>query len=52
MKEDEVRKSAGIPAGMPYAVVTFHPVTLEREAAREQTKELCQAMCDRQDLFS
>ncbi len=51
MKEDEVRKSAGIPAGMPYAVVTFHPVTLEREAAREQTKELCQAMCDRQDLF-
>ncbi len=51
MEEDEIRRSTGIPADMPYAVVTFHPVTLERELARIQTEELCQAMSDRPDLF-
>ena len=51
MKEIEIRKSAEIPAEMPYAVVTFHPVTLEEETAEVQTEELCKVMHDRSDVF-
>lgn len=51
MKEIEIRKSAEIPAETPYAVVTFHPVTLEEETAEVQTEELCKVMHDRSDVF-
>ncbi|MCI9024376.1 MAG: UDP-N-acetylglucosamine 2-epimerase (hydrolyzing) [Dorea sp.] len=51
MEEDEIRKSAKIPAEMPYAVVTFHPVTLEEETAELQTRELCKAMSGESDVF-
>lgn len=51
MKEEEIRISAGIPADMPYAVVTFHPVTLENETAAAQVWELCQVMHNRCDIY-
>lgn len=35
----------------PYAVVTFHPVTLEYDAVEAQTRELCAACSQRQDIF-
>lgn len=34
-----------------YAVVTFHPVTLETDTAKEQVMSLCGAMSERSDLF-
>ncbi len=42
--ESEIRSEIGIPENMPYSVVTFHPVTLEADSARQQTLELCRAM--------
>lgn len=43
LSETEIRSEMGIPTEVPYAVVTFHPVTLEQSAA-EQARELCAAM--------
>ena len=51
MDEKEVRRSAGIPANVPYAVVTFHPVTLEAGSESEQTRELCEAMLECRENF-
>jgi GDP/UDP-N,N'-diacetylbacillosamine 2-epimerase (hydrolysing) len=42
--DSEIRSEIGIPENMPYSVVTFHPVTLEADSARQQTLELCRAM--------
>ncbi|MCR5109864.1 MAG: UDP-N-acetylglucosamine 2-epimerase (hydrolyzing) [Ruminococcus sp.] len=42
--ESEIKSEIGIPENMPYSVVTFHPVTLEADSARQQTLELCRAM--------
>lgn len=42
--ENSLRRAVGIPEGIPYAVMTFHPVTLEGDAYRNQVHELCQAM--------
>ena len=36
---------------MKYAVVTFHPVTLDGNSEREQAGELCKAMEQRPDYF-
>ena len=44
LSEREVRTEVGIPENMPYSVVTFHPVTLEADSAKQQTLELCKAM--------
>ncbi|MCR4861360.1 MAG: UDP-N-acetylglucosamine 2-epimerase (hydrolyzing) [Ruminococcus sp.] len=44
MSELELRENVGIPKDMPYSVVTFHPVTLEADSAKQQTLELCKAM--------
>ncbi len=49
--ENELREDIGIPLDMDYCVVTFHPVTLEPDAAREQTEALCEAMEKNNDLF-
>lgn len=50
----ELKAAADFPADIPYAVVTFHPVTLEvgqRETALRQVRELLAAMSRRSDLF-
>lgn len=36
---------------MEYAVVTFHPVTLDSVSAEKQINELCKAMDERPDMF-
>lgn len=51
MNEDEIRADVGIPAGMNYVVVTFHPVTMEDNTASDQVCELCEAMNDSPDFF-
>ncbi len=51
MEEPEVREFLSIPGHMPYAAVTFHPVTLEAFTAEQQVRELCQAMESRADIF-
>lgn len=47
----EICREAGIPQQQNYVVVTFHPVTLETEAVREQTEALIEAMRRRPDYF-
>lgn len=57
MTPQELAASVDFPADQPYAVVTFHPVTLEQgtcpqqEAAVRQMHELLDAMRARPDLF-
>ncbi len=51
MSEDEIRADVGILENLKYAVVTFHPVTMESETAIVQVGELCRAMNGRPDLF-
>ena len=51
MSEREVRENVGIPESGKYAVVTFHPVTLEDATATEETLSLCKAMDRYQDIF-
>ena len=51
MNEESIRKDVGIPPDMPYAVVTFHPVTLESDTAEVQALELCKAMKQKDDIF-
>lgn len=47
----ELRAAVDFPADQPYAVVTFHPVTLEKNTAEKQVNELLAAMKQRSDLF-
>lgn len=47
----EIRRSVGIPENSRYAVVTFHPVTMERDLGIAQIEELCKAMTYKNDLF-
>ncbi len=51
MDEQEIRTQIGIPKETPYAVVTFHPVTLENNTVIAQMNELCKAMDSRKDVF-
>lgn len=51
MNGDEIRSNVGIPVGMNYVVVTFHPVTMEDNTASDQIGELCEAMNDSPDFF-
>ena len=57
MTPQELAASVDFPADQPYAVVTFHPVTLEQgacsqqEAAVRQMHELLDVMRARPDLF-
>lgn len=48
---EELKEAADFPADRPYAVVTFHPVTLEAAAGEQQVEELLSAMRQRTDLF-
>lgn len=49
--EFEIKADVGIPKEMPYSVVTFHPVTLEANSAKEQTLALCRAMEQKSEYF-
>lgn len=51
LSRQELATSVGFPADQDYAVVTFHPVTLEDETAENQVCELLAAMKQRRDLF-
>lgn len=56
LKEDlpsreELGESVGFPAGKDYAVVTFHPVTLEPGMAERQVRELFRAMEKMDNIF-
>ena len=45
LTSEDLRMDIGFPrVGRPYAVVTFHPVTMEDGKAEEQLRELIQAM--------
>jgi len=46
MTKEELEKSLECVLGRPYAVVTFHPVTLENNTAKQQMQELLAAMDD------
>ena len=49
--ESEIKSDVGIPDEMPFSVVTFHPVTLEANSAKEQTFALCKAMEQKNEYF-
>lgn len=44
LKEDELRNQIGMPADVPYCVVTFHPATLEKEDCEKELYELIHAL--------
>lgn len=44
LSESELRKQIGMPMGIPYCVVTFHPVTLEAANCENELYELIQAL--------
>jgi len=48
ISEKELRNFIGLGEGKPYCVVTFHPVTLEKDSAEKELYELISAM----DKFS
>lgn len=51
MLEDEIRKDLGIPAAVPYLVVTLHPATLEDEEPDEAVRALLAALQNYPDLY-
>ena len=51
LSRQELKAAVDFPADQPYAVVTFHPVTLEKMTAEQQVRELLAAMKRREDLF-
>jgi GDP/UDP-N,N'-diacetylbacillosamine 2-epimerase (hydrolysing) len=48
---EELGECIGFPAGKDYAVVTFHPVTLEPGMAERQVRELFRAMEKMDNIF-
>ncbi len=46
LTEKELREVIHFPEGSPYAVVTFHPVTLEEDSAGRQFRELLRALSE------
>ena len=51
MGREELEKFTGVSLDRAYAVVTFHPVTLEKNTAVDQVTEVCAAMEIRDDIF-
>ena len=47
----ELEDSIGVGLGKEYAVVTFHPETLEENTAESQVEEICAAMEARSEIF-
>lgn len=50
MSEKELSESVGMELNGDYAVLTFHPVTLEGDAAREQFAQLLKALDANKDM--
>lgn len=50
LSKEELSKQIGWPLTKPFAVVTFHPVTLENNTCEEQLNELLAACDSRQDM--
>lgn len=48
---EELKEAADFPAEKDYAVVTFHPVTLEAATAKQQVYELLEAMNQKPELY-
>ncbi len=48
---EQICEEAGIPLHQKYVVVTFHPVTLEMGAVKEQVQELIEAMERKEEYF-
>ena len=44
LSKSELLKSLNLPVNIPYAVVTFHPVTLEQASSEKQVEELLKAV--------
>jgi len=54
-KKNEVEEKIGMKLDKPYALVTFHPVTLENATSKKQTEELlqvCENMKDMKFIFT
>lgn len=51
LEKDELYQQLSIPQGKELVVVTFHPVTLEKENVRQQVEELILAMQEQQNYF-
>lgn len=50
MTRDEIADSIDFPLDKPFAVVTFHPVTLENNSAAEQIQELLTVLAEHQEM--
>lgn len=50
LSKEELEKSINFTLDMPYAVVTFHPVTLEEGQAEKQFKEILKAFDANKDM--
>lgn len=50
MNEDELENSIGFKLDKPFFLVTFHPVTLEKNSAKNQFSELLKALSEYQDM--
>lgn len=50
LSKEELSEQIGWPLTKPFAVVTFHPVTLENNTCEEQLNELIEACNTRQDM--
>lgn len=51
LTEDEIRRQCGIPQDKKYAVVTFHPVTMENGTEERQVQALIDAMEEKKEYF-
>lgn len=51
MPKGELEESLNISLDKPYACVTFHPVTLEKNSAEYQIKELLRALQEIKDMY-
>ncbi len=51
LSENEIRQSLGLSVNEKYAVMTFHPVTLENDSAEKQVTELLDACISKRDTI-
>lgn len=51
LSKEEIMKDIGIPVGMPYCVVTFHPETLEEKSQCSELREVINALNHFNDMF-
>jgi len=51
LSKDELLSELDIPSGAEYAVVTFHPVTLEENSYEWQIESLYKAMCSFENMY-